>query len=65
MRFSVAELRINFGKAFFQKVTADARVNFSIALSTVGGTLGLFTGFSIISALEIIYWIYKGIFKRR
>ena len=27
-------------------------------LSTIGGTMGLFTGFSILSGAEIIYWIF-------
>ena len=27
-------------------------------LSTVGGTMGLFTGFSILSGAEILYWIF-------
>ena len=28
-------------------------------LSTIGGTMGLLTGFSIISGIEIIYFIVK------
>ena len=28
-------------------------------VSSIGGTLGLFTGFSILSAAEIVYYVYK------
>ena len=28
-------------------------------ISNIGGTLGLFTGFSIISGVEIIHWLFK------
>ena len=30
-------------------------------ISNIGGTLGLFCGFSIISALEVVYWAAKAI----
>ena len=29
-----------------------------LKLSSIGGTLGLFSGFSLISFVEIVYWIY-------
>ena len=32
-------------------------------ISNLGGCFGLCLGFSIISFLEIIYWILAGIFK--
>ena len=39
----------------FQKVTTEAQ------LGLIGGTMGLLTGFSIISGVEIVYYISKGI----
>ena len=43
----------------FDKITLDAKTNIETMISTVGGTLGLFTGFSLLSAVEILYWILK------
>ena len=40
-------------------ITKDAKTNFMTKLSTIGGTLGLFTGFSVISGIEIIYFTMK------
>ena len=28
-------------------------------ISAIGGTLGLFTGISVITVVEVIYWIFK------
>ena len=39
------------------KVTVEA------ALGMIGGTMGLFTGFSILSAVEIIYHLLKWVFQ--
>ena len=36
----------------------DAKMSFSDKISWVGGMMGLFTGFSVISALEITYWLW-------
>ena len=33
-------------------------MSFSDKISWVGGMMGLFTGFSVISALEIMYWLW-------
>lgn len=33
-------------------------------MSNIGGTLGLFCGFSILSAIEIIYWGWKLMVER-
>ena len=37
----------------------DRAAKFSDILSTIGGTMGLLTGFSIISAVEILYFMVK------
>ena len=47
----------------FDKITKDEREKFEDILSTIGGTLGLLTGFSIISGVEIIYFVFR-IFAR-
>ena len=43
----------------FDKVTMDAKTNFVTQVSVVGGTLGLFSGFSLLSGFEIFYFIIK------
>ena len=40
------------------QITKDARMSLSDKISWVGGMMGLFTGFSLISGLEIIYWLW-------
>ena len=36
-----------------------SRVNLESALGVIGGTMGLFTGFSVLSAVEIVYYALK------
>ena len=43
----------------FDEVTKDVSSTFTDRLSTVGGTFGLLTGFSLISAVEILYFLAK------
>ena len=43
----------------FDEVTKDVSSTFTDQLSTIGGTFGLLTGFSIISAVEILFFMTK------
>ena len=52
-------IRIYFDTPTFDKITKDTTAKFSDMLSAIGGTMGLLTGFSIISAVEIIYFAIK------
>ena len=52
-------LEIYFGTPTFDKVTLDAKTNWVTQISMIGGTLGLFSGFSIMSGIEIIYFTVK------
>ena len=54
-------VRIYFSAPTFDRITIDSRVKFVDILSAIGGTMGLLTGFSIISGVEIIYYVAKGI----
>ena len=56
-------VRIYFGTASFDRITKDRAAKFVDMLSAIGGTMGLLTGFSIISAVEIIYFLIKIVFK--
>ena len=52
-------MRIYFDATTFDIVTKDRAAKFVDIISALGGTLGLFTGFSIISAFEIVYFGIK------
>ena len=43
----------------FDRITRDKRVKFQDMLGVVGGTMGLLTGFSIVSGVEIVYYFIK------
>ena len=48
------------------KITKDAKMSVSDKISWVGGMMGLFTGFSVISGLEILYWLwFKVVFNKQ
>ena len=49
-------MRIYFDTPTFDKITKDRAAKFVDMLSAIGGTMGLLTGFSIISAVEIVYF---------
>ena len=52
-------VRIYFDTPTFDRITKDEKANFETKLSTIGGTMGLLTGFSIISGVEIVYFGVK------
>ena len=55
-------VRIFFDTPTFDKITKDRAAKFVDILSAIGGTMGLLTGFSIISGAEILYFAGKIIF---
>ena len=52
-------VEINFDTPKFERITKDRAAKFVDQLSAIGGTMGLLTGFSIISGVEIIYFSVK------
>ena len=52
-------VRIYFQATTFDRITKDKAAKFVDILSAIGGTMGLLTGFSIISGVEIIYFATK------
>ena len=52
-------MRIEFDTSSFDKVTKDQAAKSVDIISAIGGTMGLLTGFSIISGVEIIYFAAK------
>ena len=55
MRF----VRIFFDTPNFERITKDKAAKFVDMLAAIGGTMGLLTGFSIISGVEILYFLFK------
>lgn len=56
MKVKLKYLRISFDANPFDKVTKDKSAKFTDILSVIGGTMGLLSGFSIISGVEILYF---------
>ena len=56
-------MRIYFDTPTFDRITKDRAAKFVDMMSAIGGTMGLLTGFSIISGVEILYFTLK-IFTR-
>ena len=52
-------VRIYIDTPTFDRITKDRAAKFVDMLSAIGGTMGLLTGFSIISGVEIVYFIVR------
>ena len=52
-------VRIYFDTPTFDRIEKDRAAKFTDMLSAIGGTMGLLTGFSIISGVEIVYFATK------
>ena len=56
-------VRIQFDTPTFDRITKDRAAKFVDMLSAIGGTMGLLTGFSIISGVEILYYAAKIVYN--
>ena len=52
-------VKITFDTPKFEQITKDRAAKFVDQISAIGGTMGLLTGFSIISAVEILYFVTR------
>ena len=57
-------VKIYFDTPTFDRITKDRAAKFVDMLSAIGGTMGLLTGFSLISGVEIIYFATKILLNR-
>ena len=55
-------VRISFDTPTFDRITKDRAAKFVDMMSAIGGTMGLLTGFFIISGAETVYFAGKMIF---
>ena len=52
-------MQIYFDMATYDEVERDKKIKTEAQLSLIGGTMGLLTGFSIISGVEIIFFLFR------
>ena len=52
-------ISIYFDTPGYDEITKDTAAKFVNRLSAIGGTFGLLTGFSLISGVEILFFIAK------
>ena len=63
MKTQLQYVNIFFKSPTFDKITKDAKTNFVTKISVLGGTLGLFAGFSLLSGAELVYFFLTLGFK--
>ena len=56
-------MEIYFDTATFDDIERDKKIKTEAQLSLIGGTMGLFSGFSIISGIEIIFFVAKFLYR--
>ena len=56
-------IQIYFDTASFDLIERDKKIKFEAQLSLIGGTMGLLTGFSIISGVEIFWFLTKALME--
>ena len=59
MKLDLKYVRIYFDTTTFDRITKDSAAKFVDKFSAIGGTMGLLTGFSIISGVEILYFFVQ------
>ena len=52
-------VEIRFDTATFDDIERDKKIKMEAQLSLIGGTMGLLTGVSIISGVEIIFFLLR------
>ena len=56
-------VEIYFDTATFDNIERDKNIKTEAQLSLIGGTMGLLTGFSIISGVEIVFFLLRSVVK--
>ena len=52
-------VQIYFATDTYDEIERDVKVTTEAQLGLIGGTMGLLTGFSLISGVEILYFVIK------
>ncbi len=61
VRDDLAFVSVEISRPRIMRLARRRRVTFADMLGNVGGTIGLFTGMSMLSVMELLYWSFKGI----
>ena len=61
---SMVLIQIYFDTETFDVIGRDKKITLTGQLGLIGGTMGLLTGFSILSAVEIMYYLAKFFLSR-
>ena len=56
-------VQIYIRTATYDEIVNDVSVSLGDQISAIGGTMGLFAGFSILSAVEVFYFMLKFLFS--
>ena len=56
-------INIYFKSPTLDQITKDAKTNFVTKISVLGGTFGLFAGFSLLSGVELVYFFFTVLAK--
>lgn len=59
LKLNLRYVRIYFDATTLDRITMDRAAKFEDKMAIIGGTMGLLTGFSIISGVEILYFFGK------
>jgi hypothetical protein len=58
-------VQIDIGTSTYDQIENDVKITMEAALGLIGGTMGLFTGFSVLSGVEILYYGVKFLWSLR
>ena len=61
----MSTLSLEVSKKTTLRMELTATVTMIDMISNIGGTLGLFLGFSFLSGVEVIYWIVKSVMPKQ
>ena len=61
--YNLQVVLVGIGSATYDQIEFDIAFTVESALGLVGGTMGLFLGFSVLSAVEIVYYLAKHMTK--
>ena len=61
--YNLQVLLVGIGSATYDQIEYDLAFTLEGALGLVGGTMGLFSGFSVLSGVEIVFYLAKYIGK--
>ena len=58
-RSDLQAVQIEITTSTYDQIEKDLKITTEAALGLIGRTMGLFTGFSVLSAVELLYFVVK------